>query len=59
MSKFLTFASDPNPTVFEQGDSKSHIVDRPLIADGVYPFWVSTTDLEAVDKVLMTYSKIL
>jgi hypothetical protein len=59
MSEFSSFAGDSNVAVFEQGDSKSYIIDRPLTTDGVCPFQVSTTDLEAVDKVLTTYSKIL
>jgi hypothetical protein len=54
-----SFGGDGNPAVIERGDSKSHIIDRPITADGVCPFRVSTTDLEAIDDVLTTYSKIL
>jgi hypothetical protein len=59
MSEFLSFAGDGNPAVFERGDSKSHIIDRPITADGVCLFRVSTTDLEAIDNVLTTFSEVL
>jgi hypothetical protein len=59
MSKFSSFVGDGNPAVIERGDSKSHIIDRPITADGVCPFRVSTTNLEAIDDVLTTYSEIL
>jgi hypothetical protein len=59
MNEFSSFAGDGNPAVIERGDLKSHIIDRPITADGVCPFWVSTTDLEAIDDVLTMYSEIL
>jgi hypothetical protein len=59
MSEFSSFVGDGNPALLERGDSKSHIIDRPLPAEGVCPFVVSTSDLERIDKVLSTYSDLL